>query len=557
MGKSLPPPPELASHIRASTHRAPPYPCTATAASSHPFTPHRPEPSSTNSSIDCTALLGEPDKYQTDISFLRDEAETELPAGKLELSIARTSNREDSITPNTQKIFVYAPPAFGNVTPSYTDYGGNATLPLVSLDPWATLDSAERTRFVTEGLGNVMLRFVTPFQSAGSETISLIRVAVEVPATVVANNETLPLDLVFFVPMPIVGGALLTNASQARLLLLALQRPPASPPVPLATSTGAACAQIHVALNGQQYANTGTFFQFNEYCGGRTLLTAPSGIFYDHPVSRQGSGPPRPYSFCQWIITVDIADISNDPAGKTLNLALQVVRACPPSTHSHRCTPATAARLPRRTATRRAVARAVARAAARAAARAVAPSCCRTTRSRAVPRPQIEPGSLLQNVGFDSLTIYNSSIKSAATLVRKWPIDIADAGVVPAAFESSSNTMLVEFQTGGYSGSADSYQGFSARCRAPLLTRLPSLQLPPHAAPRAKHALAELNCGDALFSGLLVCRSRARPRTRSQVRGHRFRLHVHAAARAFRGVRQQLGAADDHREHQLGADGGD
>ena len=114
-----------------------------------------------------------------------------------------------------------------------------------------------------------------------------------------------------------------------------------------------------------------------------------------------------------------------------------------------------------------------------------------------MPRPQIEPGSLLQNVGFDSLTIYNSTIKSAATLVRKWPVDIADAEAVPAAFESSSNTMLIEFQTGGYSGSADSYQGFSARCRAPLLTpTLPSAPTP--CAPRANHALAEPNCGDAL-----------------------------------------------------------
>jgi len=163
-------------------------------------------------------VLGDPTKYQTDISFLRDATETDLPAGKYELSIARTSFREDTITPTTAKIFVYAPPAYGNVTPSYADYGDNVTLPLVGLDPWATLDSAERTRFLTKGLTNVMLRFVTPFQSVGSETISLIRVAVEVPATVVANNETLPLDLIFFVPMPIVGGALLANASQARLL---------------------------------------------------------------------------------------------------------------------------------------------------------------------------------------------------------------------------------------------------------------------------------------------------------------------------------------------------
>jgi len=164
-------------------------------------------------------VLGDPTKYQTDISFLRDATETDLPAGKYELTIARTSYKEDAITPNTAQIFVYAPPAYGNVTPSYADYGDNVTLPLIGLDPWDTLDSAERTRFLTKGLSNVMLRFVTPFQSAGSETTSLIKVAIDVPATVVANNETLPLDLIFYVPMPIVGGALLTNASQARLLL--------------------------------------------------------------------------------------------------------------------------------------------------------------------------------------------------------------------------------------------------------------------------------------------------------------------------------------------------
>ena len=69
-----------------------------------------------------------------------------------------------------------------------------------------------------------------------------------------------------------------------------------------ATSTRAACAQIHVALNGQQYADTGTLFQFNDYCGGQVILTEPRGEIYDHPVSRQGSGPPRPYSFCEWLI---------------------------------------------------------------------------------------------------------------------------------------------------------------------------------------------------------------------------------------------------------------
>ena len=73
-----------------------------------------------------------------------------------------------------------------------------------------------------------------------------------------------------------------------------------------ATSTRAACAQIHVALNGQQYADTGTLFQFNDYCGGQVILTDPRGQIKDHP---EGSGPPRPYSFCQWIITIDIADV--------------------------------------------------------------------------------------------------------------------------------------------------------------------------------------------------------------------------------------------------------
>ena len=70
-------------------------------------------------------------------------------------------------------------------------------------------------------------------------------------------------------------------------------------------------------------------------------------------------------------------------------------------------------------------------------------------------------------MGFDSVTIYNSTVKSAATLVRKWPIDIADAAVVPDAFESGSNTMLVVFQSGGFSSSAHVYQGFSARWSTP------------------------------------------------------------------------------------------
>ena len=109
-----------------------------------------------------------------------------------------------------------------------------------------------------------------------------------------------------------------------------LERPPAGPPAPLAaTSTRAACAQIHVALNGQQYADTGTLFQFNDYCGGQVILTDPRGQIKDHP---EGSGPPRPYSFCQWIITIDIADVIPNPQeGDTIALALQVFGA--PSAH--------------------------------------------------------------------------------------------------------------------------------------------------------------------------------------------------------------------------------
>ena len=71
------------------------------------------------------------------------------------------------------------------------------------------------------------------------------------------------------------------------------------------------------------------------------ILTDPRGAFHDHPFSRQGSGPPRPYSFCQWIISIDIADVIPNPQPTdTISLALQVCGAPPPSTHAHRRTPA-------------------------------------------------------------------------------------------------------------------------------------------------------------------------------------------------------------------------
>lgn len=181
-------------------------------------------------------MLGDTTKYDTVSSFVPDPDATELPPGKYEMSIARTETRPPTQTPNSQTIFVYAPPAYGNVTPSYAAYGDNVTLPLIGLDPWATLDSEERTRLLTKGLTDVRLRFVTPVQSRASVEINLIRVCTEVSATVVSTNGSLPLNLVFYVPMPIVGGDLLVNASQVRLFLYPPEAPCLwpSPPVPLA-----------------------------------------------------------------------------------------------------------------------------------------------------------------------------------------------------------------------------------------------------------------------------------------------------------------------------------
>jgi hypothetical protein len=357
-----------------------------------PFIIANPPDGETNSSITCKVVLGDPTKYQEVFSFIPDPSATELPPGKYALRIARTSDRVDSITPNSQTIFVHAPPIYGNVTPGYAAFGDNVTLPLIGLEPWDTLDSGERKMLLDKGLANVKLRFITPLQRIGGG-FNQIRVSTDVPATVVSTNGSLPLNLVFDVPMPLVGGNLLDNASQ-----------------------------IHVALNGQQYLDSGTVFRFSDYCSGETVLTTARGTFYDHPlVSRGedlGGGPPRPYSYCQWTINVD-KDAVSPPArsNEEINLALQ-----------------------------------------------------------------IEPGSLLQNVGFDSVTIYNSTVKSAATLVRKWPIDIADAAVVPDAFESGSNTMLVVFQSGGFSSSAHVYQGFSARYVATATGTMSTLQLRPNAA---------------------------------------------------------------------------
>ena len=76
---------------------------------------------------------------------------------------------------------------------------------------------------------------------------------------------------------------------------------------------------------------------------------------------------------------------------------------------------------------------------------------------------------MLTNIGFDYLTVYNSSTRSPVTLIKQWPIDIADSLTVPGTLEASGRAgdtaveMLVEFQTGGYSGASATYQGFKAR----------------------------------------------------------------------------------------------
>ena len=123
-------------------------------------------------------------------------------------------------------------------------------------------------------------------------------------------------------------------------------------------------------------------------------------------------------------------------------------------------------------------------------------------RSHAPPRPQIEPGSVLQNVGHDSVSIYSGTTKSPETLLRKWPIDIADTEAVPAALETSSNTMLVEFQTGGYSAPPDVYQGFSARCPPRLLT--PTLPAAPAPCASRKARARRTQLRRRPLSGLLA-----------------------------------------------------
>ena len=90
---------------------------------------------------------------------------------------------------------------------------------------------------------------------------------------------------------------------------------------------------MQVSLNGQQYDDTGVSFRFHEYCSGRVTLTEPEGAFYDHPVEKFTSGPPRPYSLCEWHINVPPQD--DAAASDEMSIALQVA---PPDAVSTRST---------------------------------------------------------------------------------------------------------------------------------------------------------------------------------------------------------------------------
>ena len=108
-------------------------------------------------------------------------------------------------------VFVYETPIYGNVTPSYAAFGQNVSLSMLSLRPFDAVAAVAQSA--------VKLRFVTPIEGSTTSSCtdgatSCIAVAMDVPAVVESSNGSLPLQLLFDVPMPLVGGNLLTNASQ-------------------------------------------------------------------------------------------------------------------------------------------------------------------------------------------------------------------------------------------------------------------------------------------------------------------------------------------------------
>lgn len=197
---------------------------------------------------------------------------------------ARKDDSAGSFTTATEAtLYVYSVPVFAELAPNSASYGDNVTLLLQDFEPW------QYSIIEEGGLDNVRVRFIATGR-AGYD----IEVATSVRATLVNLSQSLPLEFLFYVPMPVVGGDLLTNASQ-----------------------------VQVSLNGQQFEDTGQFFQFNDYCSGKVELTAIQGEFYDHPVDRLTTGPPRPYSFCQWHISADESLFPDDAGDITVALQIQ------------------------------------------------------------------------------------------------------------------------------------------------------------------------------------------------------------------------------------------
>ena len=240
-----------------------------------------------NTTINCHAKLidssgsagSDVDTTQT---YLESGDNSQLQMGTYKMNARKSADAGVFTTATEATLYVYSEPVFTDLTPNYASYGDNVTLKLTDFQPW------EYAIIEEGGLDNVKVRFI----SAGRADVD-IQVASSVTATLVNLSQSLPLEFMFYVPMPVVGGDLLNNASQ-----------------------------VQVSLNGQQFEATGQYFQFHDYCSGQVDLTAVQGELYDHPVERFTTGPPRPYSFCSWHISAD-ESLFPDDAGH-ITVALQI-----------------------------------------------------------------------------------------------------------------------------------------------------------------------------------------------------------------------------------------
>ena len=212
-------------------------------------------------------------------------------------------------------------------------------------------------------------------------------------------------------------------------------------------------AQVQVSLNGQQYEkDTAASFQFGRYCSGLKQETAGQAEFFDHPVGKHDTGPPRPYSFCQWLIQVDAEEAFGDADAEGITIALQASLACA-LWQPYAITASQPKPLPELTVPHR---------------ECVTPL---TAHHLLLLRSsQIEQGSRLLNVGFDYLSVYDGIDRNTSPLLLKWPVTIADLDVVPDTIVSTGNALLVEFRTGAFSSSPDVYEGFKAKCESPIKT---------------------------------------------------------------------------------------